>query len=215
VIATDGGLLPAPYWTDTLLVVPGERYDVLVTFSGEPGARRQLETIAYDRGQTDSQDGPQRLLQIDQGPAGAAPAGLPTMWRDLPRLSSTPATPVRRFVLGERELAGGALFFTINDEVWPDNAAVELKRDDVEIWDIRNESPQDHPVHVHGAFFEVLASASGKGPAPSGWKDTVNVPRRSSVRFAIRFETRGIWMLHCHILEHLDTGMLVNVIVND
>jgi FtsP/CotA-like multicopper oxidase with cupredoxin domain len=44
------------------------------------------------------------------------------------------------------------------------------------------------------------------------WKDTVNVPVNSSIRVAITFDERpGIWMYHCHILDHADAGMMGHV----
>jgi FtsP/CotA-like multicopper oxidase with cupredoxin domain len=136
-------------------------------------------------------------------------------WRDLERVTVTTETPIRGFVLGQKDPPGGARLFTINDEAWPDNAPVEVKLGDIEIWEIRNATATDHPVHLHGMFFEVLADVSGQRPRPDGLKDTVNVRRGSTVRFAVRFDVPGIWMLHCHILEHADAGMLVNVIVRE
>ena len=41
------------------------------------------------------------------------------------------------------------------------------------------------------------------------WKDTVNVPSETSLRLAVRFDERpGMWMLHCHILDHAEAGMM-------
>lgn len=42
------------------------------------------------------------------------------------------------------------------------------------------------------------------------WKDSVNVPRHSSLRIAVQFaDYGGKWMYHCHILDHEDEGMMV------
>ncbi len=205
VIGTDGGLLPTPYWTETLLIVPGERYDVLVTFDGLFGP---LQTIHYERGQQEAPSDPRQLIRLRRGPPVMAREPLPTRWRDLPRMEVTSATPVRRVALGETRLPGGSLVFTINGAAWPDNfdQAIDLGRGDVEIWEIANDTAMDHPVHLHGTFFEVL-------PDQAGWKDTINVRRRSATRFAVQFDEPGTWMLHCHILEHADDGMMLNVFV--
>ncbi len=41
------------------------------------------------------------------------------------------------------------------------------------------------------------------------WKDSVNVPKHSSLRLVVRFEDYpGKWMYHCHILDHEDEGMM-------
>src|SRR5882672_9285570 len=44
------------------------------------------------------------------------------------------------------------------------------------------------------------------------WKDTVDVPARSRLEIAIRFDERpGVWMYHCHILDHADAGMMGHI----
>jgi FtsP/CotA-like multicopper oxidase with cupredoxin domain len=75
----------------------------------------------------------------------------------------------------------------------------------VEVWEIENVAEMDHPFHLHGMSFQTL-DADGKSVA--GWKDTVNVPQESTVRFAVRFGAAGRWMYHCHILEHAERGMM-------
>jgi hypothetical protein len=41
------------------------------------------------------------------------------------------------------------------------------------------------------------------------WKDTVNVPSKSQLKLAIKFDERpGVWMYHCHILDHAEVGMM-------
>jgi FtsP/CotA-like multicopper oxidase with cupredoxin domain len=75
---------------------------------------------------------------------------------------------------------------------------------DTHVWTIINNSPFDHPFHLHGYFFQVLDERR----IPE-WKDTVNVPVKSSVRLAVKFDERpGTWMFHCHILDHAEVGMM-------
>jgi FtsP/CotA-like multicopper oxidase with cupredoxin domain len=48
------------------------------------------------------------------------------------------------------------------------------------------------------------------------WKDTVNVPTKSELKVAVRFDDRpGVWMYHCHILDHAEVGMMGHLIVRD
>ena len=213
VIGSDGGLLAQPYSTDTLLITPGERYDVLVTFEGSAGATAALETIHYDRGHDIPDPGPQDLLRVAVGPAvTAAPAPLPSTWGELPRLPITDATPVRSFVLAEFEQPGVPVIFTINDERWPDNKPVHVTRGDIEIWEVQNAAAMDHPFHLHGMFFQVLPDG-GTPPLTDGWKDTVNVAQKSTLRFAVQYDPVGMWMFHCHILEHAELGMMGDLMV--
>ena len=57
---------------------------------------------------------------------------------------------------------------------------------------------------MHGYFFQVL----DPNRVPK-WKDTVNVPTKSELAIAVRFDERpGTWMFHCHILDHAEAGMM-------
>jgi len=77
-----------------------------------------------------------------------------------------------------------------------------------EIWQIENVVAMDHPFHLHGFRFQVLDRDGVPEPFVS-WKDSVNVPKHSRVRIAVRFEDfAGKWMFHCHILDHEDMGMM-------
>jgi len=213
VIGSDGGLLAQPYEAETLLVTPGERYDVLVSFDGNPGDDAVLQTVYYDRGHDIPDPGPQDLVRVAYGAAAAAPPSpLPNTWGDGARLPLTDTTLVRPFVLKEYEQPGVPVLFTINGEQWPDNKPVHVMRGDVEIWEIQNDAPMDHPFHLHGMFFQVLPQDGGV-PTTDGWKDTVNVPQNSTVRFAVQYDPPGMWMFHCHILEHAELGMMGDLMV--
>ncbi len=208
VIGSDGGLIAEPYKVDTLLIVPGERYEVLVTFAG---TRAVLETLAYDRGDHDSSR-PQKLLTIESTSEVAAPlAPVPSRLRDVPLLAPIDGnTPVRPIVLSDGKDHGDETAFFINHEHEP---KIRVKQGGIEIWEVQNEAEMDHPFHLHGMFFEVLPGKDGKAPLPGGWKDMVNVPRKSSVRFAVHYEPLGTWMFHCHILEHSENGMMGELII--
>jgi FtsP/CotA-like multicopper oxidase with cupredoxin domain len=46
-------------------------------------------------------------------------------------------------------------------------------------------------------------------PARPEWRDTLNVPRMETAAFVVRYDDRpGMWMFHCHILDHADAGMM-------
>ena len=54
---------------------------------------------------------------------------------------------------------------------------------ELQVWDLINETGQDHPFHLHGFFFQVVEE-DGKAPPVVAWKDTVNVRRKSQTRIA-------------------------------
>jgi FtsP/CotA-like multicopper oxidase with cupredoxin domain len=67
--------------------------------------------------------------------------------------------------------------------------------------------PMNHPIHVHGQRFLVLALDGV--PSPNlAWKDTAIVPVGSTMDLLVEMSNPGTWMLHCHIAEHLHAGMM-------
>lgn len=207
VIGWDGGLIPEPYEAERLPIAPGERYDVLVALGDRPVMLRTLEVA---RGHDGVDRGPLDLVHVELA-ANASPPGLvPSTTASIPRLPITPQTTVRRFVLRE-DLDGpaGTIFF-INDQRWPLNTPVPVTLDDVEVWEIVNDADGDHPVHVHGHFFEVL-DRDGVPETRLGLKDTVAIGARSTVRAALRYEATGKWMFHCQIPEHAERGMTADI----
>lgn len=75
-----------------------------------------------------------------------------------------------------------------------------------------NESPRLHPMHLHGQFFKVVAR-NGHPVDEAHWRDTVLVRPRETVDIALVPTELGNWMLHCHIMEHQDAGMMTLVAV--
>lgn len=210
VVGWDGGLLEAPYAVETLLVAPGERYDVVVDLAGSPGDALELVTRAHAHGDAGADpEAPVLRVELEEGaPADAAPAerGViePLPWPE--------GTAPRAFVLTE-DLDGkyGPQFF-INGEFWPFNQPIAAALGDVEVWEIDNQADGDHPFHLHGAFFQVL-DRDGTPEPRLGWKDTVLVRRGEALRFVVRHEEPGRWMYHCQIPEHAERGMMGEVIV--
>ena len=86
-----------------------------------------------------------------------------------------------------------------------------------ELWRFTSGGNGPHPVHVHGASFQVQSRSGGRGvlfPWERGWKDTVLLGDGETVDVLIRFTGfTGEYLLHCHKLEHEDNGMMTNFVV--
>ena len=95
------------------------------------------------------------------------------------------------------------------------------------IWEVSNVGgmmgqQMAHPLHVHGTQFRVLSRTRPPGAASpplsvraglvdDGWRDTVLVLPNDTVRLQLRFTGYpGLFLYHCHILEHEDAGMMRN-----
>ena len=66
-----------------------------------------------------------------------------------------------------------------------------------------------HPIHIHGQRFLVLAVNGTPNENPV-WKDTVLLPAAGALDLLVDMSNPGSWMLHCHIAEHLQAGMMMH-----
>ena len=74
--------------------------------------------------------------------------------------------------------------------------------------------PMQHPIHFHGQRFVVL-SRDGEPNNNLQWKDTVLIPRGGTFDLLVEMSNPGTWMAHCHIAEHLHSGMMMSFDVKD
>lgn len=106
--------------------------------------------------------------------------------------------------------------WTINGKSYPDTDPIEVKLGQVvkiRLWnkDVTTAEKMDHPIHIHGTEFQIV-SLNGRKPEQEIWKDTVNVPAGEYVDIAFTMTNPGMWMLHCHILDHEDGGMMTSIV---
>lgn len=66
-----------------------------------------------------------------------------------------------------------------------------------------NDTMMQHPIHLHGHFFEVVTGNSGHHPR----KHTVNVLPGGKITFDLTADNPGDWAFHCHLLFHMHAGM--------
>ncbi|WP_321947131.1 multicopper oxidase family protein [Paraburkholderia sp. J10-1] len=233
-VGTDGGLLGAPREGVTaLLLAPGERAELIVRV-GQGASRAWLIAAQYDRHKMAMTHGslpagPSLILaNVGFTPAGAtAQPALPDRLRKLaPLVSSGPLTIPKKSVVFSEAMdmkamhAPGAsaqamprgMQFMVNGAVFdPARVTLASRRGEVEHWAIANGTDMDHPFHLHGTQFQVMARERGgvrKEEELLAWRDTVNVRPGETVHIATVQHEAGDRMFHCHILEHEDLGMM-------
>jgi bilirubin oxidase len=91
---------------------------------------------------------------------------------------------------------------------------------DTEVWEIYNYTEDAHPIHVHLVMFQVIGrflmdgitpidqSTLGLEPWETGWKDTVIAYPGEITKIKARFDIAGLYVWHCHIVEHEDNEMM-------
>lgn len=231
VIGNDGGLLERPRAMAALTLAPGQRADVMLDLSGRaPGSSVQLTSLAFSDGDTGRvgmmgetspvpQGAPLTLMTLRvtaaSGPRTAVPERLSTH-----EFRAVPNAPVRRVPLTFMQMNWfiDGRTFDMTDVAGSETVAPGSTH----IWEFVNQpNPMGmmaaHPIHVHGPQFRVLSRAGGtanalrEGIHDEGWTDTVVVLPGETVRVQITFSTHpGLYLYHCHILEHEDMGMMRN-----
>ncbi|QCU79123.1 multicopper oxidase family protein [Citricoccus sp. SGAir0253] len=226
-LARDLGRLHQPVEAGTVELAPGNRVDLLVEAAEGTST---LVASPVDRGAMPGMMGGRR-------PGGTGPVDLLTLevtGGRAPALADVPAGPEPQDLRGvevarRRTLdfamggMGGAMMrgdgsmmsFTVNGrEFDAGRTDVDPAFGDVEEWTLVNSSPMDHPVHLHVWPMQVVSGGGGDdgaGDEPR-WADVVTVPALGRVTVRVAFEgIAGRTVLHCHILDHEDLGMMATV----
>ena len=215
-VGTDGGLIAAPIkGLKELLLAPAERAEIIIDFKSKPGSVT-LSSKAYDRGWMGDNKPPAvttALMTFNLAGPVVQPVTLPEKLRDIVALGEPTARHRIEFseAMGMNN-AGMTMDFLIDGKSFDMNR-VDLKArvGEVELWEIFNNSEMDHPFHLHGTQFQIVArEKNGTRVATPflAWKDTVNITAKETVRIKVRHSMPGLRMYHCHILEHEDQGMM-------
>ena len=118
-----------------------------------------------------------------------------------------------RIALADSLCLAQRTFWSIDGQSWPEHGHQHLppplmsfRRGQHVAIEFFNATPHAHPMHLHGHVFKVLAADKYKRPVH--WADTVLVMPDERVQIAFVAGNPGNWMIHCHIVEHQDTGMM-------
>lgn len=208
VYGADVGRLGYPVERERLLIIPGERREVVVVPNGAPGEELTLQWIPYDRGygSTEFRD-PVDILRIQLDDRPPVEAGeIPRPLRSIPPIDTSSATHVD--IRLTQMTDGDVVVLGINGVPYWDAEPFEARVGETQVWSIENEMEWAHPFHLHGFLFQVLDD-EGAPIEPMAWRDTVDVPVKGRAKFVVRYDDRpGMWMFHCHILDHADAGMM-------
>ncbi len=213
VIGSDGGLQERPVTSPQLLVTAGERVDVIVTPTGAPGSELVLRSMLYNRGYGSVEfRSVETLMTIafSQEPALKA-RPLPAIGRTILPPSAAGATRVDLMLTLPPVDDRGHSEFRVNGVPFWKAKPYLARLGEAQLWVVQNDTQWDHPFHLHGFFFMPL-DEKDQPLRPLAWKDTVNVPMKTTVRLLVTFDERpGTWMFHCHILDHADGGLMGTV----
>lgn len=197
-----------------ILLAAGGRYDVTFAMPDSP-------VVLTNKPGTVSKVDPALLLSSDgKGSAPLVPAGRVFEPWDYGSAGTTPfgldSKFDREFVMVLDNKAGFydgkfSFVFTINGKVFPDTPMFMVREGELIKTKFVNRSFLDHPMHLHGHHMLVLTRNGKPLDGTPWWTDTLNVAPGDTYEVAFRADNPGIWMDHCHNLEHAAVGMTMHL----
>jgi bilirubin oxidase len=237
-IGSDGGFLPAPVQLSELLMSPAERMDVIVDFSAlPPGAEVILQNLAPDEPFGGGEPGADfepadpdttgQVMQFRVVSAVGVDKTTPPALLTLPAFTPLgPASNTRQVSLNEvdsevledvgpREALLGTVYGGAAYPLgWMDAITENPALGATEVWEMYNFTEDAHPIHIHEVQFQVVDRQPfddlPRSPEANetGFKDTVISYPGEITRVIARFEHPGLYVWHCHIVEHEDNEMM-------
>ena len=223
VIAIDGNAV-APFALETWRLGPGMRLDLALDMSGDEA--RVLDYFASSAvtlatlHANASRGGAGASL-----PSAAQPVDFTGAWRHtlqleaavgpnvLPSPSPVTLPDDRQIDIADSLCLAAGTFWTLDGQSWPgrDHAHLppplfSLGRGQKVVLDIANATSRAHPIHIHGHTMTLLSASLL--PRPVHRADTVLVLPNERVTVGFTADNPGNWMIHCHVIEHQETGMM-------
>ena len=200
----------APLW-----IGPGQRVDIALRIPDEEGTEVMLNARIGTRSHSLA-----RLRAVGR-----------TLGRDLAELRPLAQNPVNEPDLATAEVqelvfgwspdgeggnngfCGTYLYtlWSIDRKPWPGGVVdgvgpvASLKQGQSYVLRLCNESPNMHPIHLHGLAFAPIKS--NQRQLPRNWTDTVLLMKNEILDIALKADNPGDWAFHCHIIEHQKTGL--------
>ncbi|MGE1054442.1 multicopper oxidase family protein [Bacillus sp. GFa4/2] len=222
VIATDGQPIndPKVIKDKVISIAPGERYDIEFTannpgkwyvedHSKNKGAKGMKAVIEYDgsKEMKDKTDEKEKLPKVDIMKYGTKKLGSFTLNQEY--------TATYNMDLNT-QMNGNEMVYTINGKVFPDIDPIQVKKGDlVKVKLVNGSKMDDHPMHLHGHFFQLLSKDGKPIEGSPIVKDTLNLKPGEEYEVAFVADNPGDWMFHCHDLHHASAGMVTEVKYTD
>lgn len=215
VVGTDGGLLRAPHPVSSVLLSPGERLDLLIKAdSTSKTTSFKWLSLPYSRhGMMSSQQ--VTLMTLTYSGTMSAQSIPNTIDPNAMRIdpASVRVAATKNITLSMSQGAGyiNGVTYASHEKCFMTHSMA----DTWEIWQVFNNSGMDHPFHHHTNSAQVLSISGGDSSyaalvtTTTAWKDVTIVPKWGSVRLLMPVQDyTGMAMVHCHIIEHEDIGMM-------
>jgi len=209
VIAVDGMYTRHPLSADGFELAPGNRMDLDITIPLDAAGRSFQIVDRFTRR-------PFLLatLRVSGSPL-KTPTFAPPSNPQVPAWSrASDLSPDVTYVLDARRGGEQGIQWTINGAPWGEHVVTALPGGAWTRIRFQNDSARLHPMHIHGQFFKVIAKNERAIDEPF-FRDTVLLHGRETIDVGMVPLDWGRWMMHCHILEHADSGMMTEIDVHE
>ena len=207
-VAVDGQAVK-PLAGNKFQIALGQRVDVIVKIPNAGGTfpiLGQVEGLKDQTGVLLTTEVKPRLSQIESQAVIAAPALDYTQELRLQGIQKL-STAKNKVTLNLKITGDMASYkWQLNDQSWPNITPLQAKQGDLVTLVLDNQSMMAHPIHLHGYDFKVV-NINGK-TVNGAVRDTVMVLPHSKVTVQFVADHPGKWMLHCHMMYHMDAGMM-------
>lgn len=215
IIAVDGLYLRAPIPARDFELAPGNRLDLDLTLDRSTSGPLAIWDRFYAQR-------PNQLARVDvSGALVTTPAFPSPAAGHIPVWADALAAPIAHdFRLNAQQGGPFGIAWTIDGMAMdPDHhhamaPSATLERGRFAHLHFTNESPRIHPIHTHGMFFRLLARNGARVDEPF-FRDTVLIHPREEIDVGVVPTDAGTWMMHCHILEHAEAGMMTTIAVTE
>lgn len=235
-IGTDGGLMEYPIGINEILLAPAERADVIIDFTNLNGKRIIMKNDApapFPNGEAKNMIDTVMEFRVELPLSSIDTSIIPSYLRHFRKLNVQSASVKRKLTLDHTLDRYGREIMLLDSKGWDAPISEKPTLGSTEIWYLINLTEDSHPIHLHLIHFQILdrrdfdvegykkkkvIKYTGP-PLPSkyyekGWKDTVIANPNQITRIIMKFGPyTGLYVWHCHMLEHEDYEMMRPYIV--
>jgi spore coat protein A len=236
-ISTDGGFMQYPIGVTEIMLSPAERSDVIIDFTNLEGKNVIMTNDAptpFPSGvPVDENTGTVMQFRVALPLSTIDTSVIPANMVSMPKINEQAASK-KRYLSFKKDLDKfGRPYMLLDNKQWDAPISENPKLGSTEIWYLINVSPDSHPIHLHLVDFQIIdrrdidaekfnkegiiqytGPAIPPAPQERGWKDTVRANPNQVTRIIMKFGPfTGLYVWHCHVLEHEDNEMMRPYIV--
>jgi len=217
-VGTGNGLLPRAVVRQDILLGPAQRVDVVVDFHGELGSNVVLETIPRQNPPKNGAGTPSaQIMQFRVTSSAGDSSAVPSSLEPAPKIT-VPSKVAAVWSVGLTGSQSSGSAWTLDGKPFdPNRVVLKVPRGSTQMWELRNPTTVTHFIHIHEEQWKTVRR-DGKAPPPweRGLEDTWRLDPGEHVRVVAKFtDYTGVFMIHCHMLDHEDDGLMAQFAVVD